>query len=136
MVSYHERHITFQSTLPVGGATGPLCLLLYASDDFNPRSPWGERRCLLQVFAVMPHFNPRSPWGERPMIWLAICPNLLFQSTLPVGGATRRNDGFGGAREYFNPRSPWGERLSQSIRLDAFLNFNPRSPWGERPGIW
>ena len=34
-------------------------------------------------------FNPRSPWGERRLVLL---PELLahtFQSTLPVGGATR-----------------------------------------------
>ena len=34
------------------------------------------------------HFNPRSPWGERlRLIWPTSFPGL-FQSTLPVGGAT------------------------------------------------
>ena len=33
----------FQSTLPVGGATGGAGLCLQPEPDFNPRSPWGER---------------------------------------------------------------------------------------------
>ena len=55
----------FQSTLPAGGATGPLgrrCAQL----DFNPRSPQGERpdpRRAAQ--ARLWYFNPRSPQGER-----------------------------------------------------------------------
>ena len=34
----------FQSTLPVGGATSPYTFDLSQYSDFNPRSPWGERR--------------------------------------------------------------------------------------------
>ena len=103
------------------------------------------------------HFNPRSPWGERlgrisPVHMLG-----LFQSTLPVGGATQlRPDHHirqdisihaprGGSDKYegqphqlyrdFNPRSPWGERLNPILRSTAISNFNPRSPWGERPAL-
>jgi len=102
----------FQSTLPVGGAT-------LAADDvalvgiisihaprggsdfpqgrpgacntayFNPRSPWGERRCVcLGCCDGFEHFNPRSPWGERLQLSRRIIPRPKFQSTLPVGGAT------------------------------------------------
>ena len=37
-----------------------------------------------------PHedFNPRSPWGERHVIGGTTQPSNPFQSTLPVGGAT------------------------------------------------
>ena len=35
---------TFQSTLPVGGATGRTERPAQKPGDFNPRSPWGERR--------------------------------------------------------------------------------------------
>ena len=35
-----------------------------------------------------PDFNPRSPWGERPVQQLQMLNNDVFQSTLPVGGAT------------------------------------------------
>ena len=57
--------------------------------DFNPRSPCGER--LLPSAAIQDgseHFNPRSPCGERLLTgrWLLTLP--VFQSTLPVWGAT------------------------------------------------
>ena len=57
-----------------------------------------------------------------------------FQSTLPVGGATRAASRTTGGRRDFNPRSPWGERLSSCRQRLISANFNPRSPWGERPG--
>ena len=99
----------FQSTLPVGGAT-----LLGLSDDpqgyisihaprggsdqsifeqfpgelnFNPRSPWGERRERTAYEHGAADFNPRSPWGER---------RSRKSLRMPAGN--------------FNPRSPWGER--------------------------
>ena len=83
--SYGER---FQSTLPVGGATygsitqaEAVTISIHAprggSDvevyrnairgvDFNPRSPWGERRLPRKRPYLLLNFNPRSPWGERP----------------------------------------------------------------------
>ena len=58
----------------------------------------------------------------------------LFQSTLPVGGATCIDVGAGLLLLDFNPRSPWGERPPSSSRwAPRSGNFNPRSPWGERP---
>ena len=79
----------------------------------------------------------------------------LFQSTLPVGGATFPARAAACCCFHFNPRSPWGERLpgvvfdsdvldisihaprGGSDRQDAMDTvshsyFNPRSPWGER----
>ena len=58
--------------------------------------------------------------------------NLIFQSTLPVGGATSTLVLARGKTTDFNPRSPWGERhfANPFFRLDFY--FNPRSPWGER----
>ena len=34
------------------------------------------------------NFNPRSPWGERRAFSSGRVPVTVFQSTLPVGGAT------------------------------------------------
>ena len=84
------------------------CILGY----FNPRSPCGERPALCsaayRVAAISIHaprvgsdtgigrvalhltyFNPRSPCGERPTSELFKILLSLFQSTLPVWGATR-----------------------------------------------
>ena len=100
--------------------------------DFNPRSPWGERPGLLLMALLRADFNPRSPWGERlPEIHIAL-PAGLFQSTLPVGGATPAVLSKRLCKINFNPRSPWGERPVGRPPEIKGLHFNPRSPWGER----
>ena len=81
--------------------------------------------------------------------------SVLFQSTLPVWGATRFPNHVLRFARYFNPRSPCGERLYTSQRPSIILkisihaprvgsdtvsgdmetatwDFNPRSPCGER----
>ena len=57
----------FQSTLPAGGATNTGAYSLTGNQDFNPRSPRGER--------------PEKPCPDDP--------EEVFQSTLPAGGATQ-----------------------------------------------
>ena len=101
----------FQSTLPAGGATTlprieyyKLEISIHAprggSDDdhppkrqgrqnFNPRSPRGERRKTLTKSRRHMDFNPRSPRGERRLLGNICRPTVSFQSTLPAGGATR-----------------------------------------------
>ena len=56
----------------------------------------------------------------------------LFQSTLPVWGATTAGDNHMEKSRNFNPRSPCGERRSHGQLLVPFAYFNPRSPCGER----
>ena len=79
----------FQSTLPVGGATASVNRT-FAKLAISIHAPRGGsdsqvgRPCL-----VVTDFNPRSPWGERHSKWHSRCRDNLFQSTLPVGGATR-----------------------------------------------
>ena len=99
-------------------------------------------------------FNPRSPCGERPLFCLEAGHQALFQSTLPVWGATswsvrpesgtgyfnprspcgerQLSEGVGRARGHFNPRSPCGERRLAFVLVGYSENFNPRSPCGER----
>src|SRR5699024_9728330 len=55
--------------------------------DFNPRSPYGERRGGGKDDGEYCNFNPRSPYGERPK----------FSKKFSLA-------------RYFNPRSPYGER--------------------------
>ena len=146
---------TFQSTLPVWGATAEGRRGTIVATNFNPRSPCGERPertgrgpsksaisihaprvgsdlnryCRLAAFAISIHaprvgsdsptaelepeplyFNPRSPCGERPSSLHILHSSLIFQSTLPVWGATRLRSGFRFFQHHFNPRSPCGER--------------------------
>ena len=79
----------FQSTLPVRGATGVFLKSNRFFVDFNPRSPCGERRLYLCSWSFpTAYFNPRSPCGERLDSARVFFRPMLFQSTLPVRGAT------------------------------------------------
>ena len=80
----------FQSTLPVRGATVPpplqadpptLGISIHA-----PRA--GSDKASLLPSVNTGYFNPRSPCGERPRTERSRRAASLFQSTLPVRGAT------------------------------------------------
>ena len=144
----------FQSTLPARGATLFALSSTLRCDNFNPRSPHGERpSSSSQSFRIPSNFNPRSPHGERRESGRIRRGCCLFQSTLPARGATtfvvhaqKSNISIHAPRtgsdalyfpriafaRYFNPRSPHGERPSGQPEPPAASNFNPRSPHGER----
>ena len=85
--------IGFQSTLPARGATGGPSLLSNLTNNFNPRSPRGERR-------TYRYYKRRLD---------------EFQSTLPARGATIIFGCRNSKTKYFNPRSPRGERPHLSV---------------------
>ena len=76
------------------------------------------------------YFNPRSPWGERPanQFWCDIY--IQFQSTLPVGGATRKSVERLMSIRNFNPRSPWGERQNRTRKRKFERLFQSTLPVG------
>ncbi len=125
------RRLIFQSTLPVWGAT---CHLLHShllDHNFNPRSPCGERQKIVMYCLQLGDFNPRSPCGERPAGLIQSLVPKVFQSTLPVWGATRSGRSVERAWCYFNPRSPCGERpvnLGTHTMRKAFQSTLP--VWG------
>ncbi len=82
--------------------------------------------------SFLQNFNPRSPHGERHAVWRRSTRSAEFQSTLPAWGATDwlywcRNS----AR--ISIHAP---RMGSDVLLAVYLviasNFNPRSPHGER----
>ena len=103
-------------------------------EDFNPRSPCGERPDRKSAGHRPPAISIHAPRvGSDYLGLVATDENFRFQSTLPVWGATGNNiAGASDARD-FNPRSPCGERPVIAV-LIVFgkMNFNPRSPCGER----
>ena len=124
--------------------------------DFNPRSPWGERpeknavlRKTLDISIHAPrggsdsrslassiirsYFNPRSPWGERRGCFPPSHPYSGFQSTLPVGGATRQTCHPAGVSPISIHAPRGGSDKNSVCPMPELSNFNPRSPWGERP---
>ena len=84
---------SFQSTLPLRGATNVRTVHAVSNRYFNPHSPCGERH--------MPPFH----------IGVA----ELFQSTLPLRGATSPTR-WNPRQSNFNPHSPCGERLHRPYR--------------------
>ena len=103
------------------------------SGDFNPRSPCGERQPGCCIQSATPDFNPRSPCGERLAFSVALLSPFVFQSTLPMRGAT------GGyvltiINATISIHAPHaGSDGASGSGKSASLNFNPRSPCGERP---
>ena len=103
------------------------------------------------------YFNPCSPQGERRSFFITLLTPLIFQSTLPAGGATspcvfhnlplqisihaprRGSDPLLSSkpptRRNFNPRSPQGERRNLPAWCASMDDFNPRSPQGERRSV-
>ena len=153
-----RRCITFQSTLPVWGATavsgsfGQLLIIsIHAprvgSDaggvqigrrncHFNPRSPCGERHEAGFSAYDSTDFNPRSPCGERPVSHPPSSIRVRFQSTLPVWGATRRFRRCRTGTGDFNPRSPCGERRGTGIASGWNWVFQSTLPvWGATGSI-
>ena len=104
--------------------------------NFNPRSPYGER---LRERYVIPHlhpnFNPRSPYGERHAHVLGAARAAHISIHAPHTGSDPRRSPRPHRLVYFNPRSPYGERPLTPTASSSRPNFNPRSPYGERPGV-
>ena len=129
---------------------------LHRQQNFYPRSPCGERLCILHhlqrlrcisihallaesdspstfFYIVLQNFYPRSPCGERPVVDNIVFVPGKFLSTLSLRRAT--------------PPAP-PRREFYKISIHALLaesdhapnhspcphnNFYPRSPCGERP---
>ena len=124
--------------------------------DFNPRSPCGERRACPEqqnvVHVISIHaprvgsdrnglacglsdrnFNPRSPCGERPSFFSSSILFRIFQSTLPVWGATAKRGRLAGFLRISIHAPRVGSDGCWQCRQAGFGYFNPRSPCGERP---
>ena len=123
MISIHALRVGSDP----GGPGGAMPCL-----SFNPRSPCGERRCWAEFCGPGWSFNPRSPCGERLVRNRYSFSDFIFQSTLPVWGATCLED-HPIDRERISIHAPrvGSDHLSQQPRTGR-SNFNPRSPCGER----
>ena len=98
---FHIFDILFQSTLPLRGATSRhFCWRTL--EWISIHAPLTGSDCDGEVYRnATDNFNPRSPYGERQHRDMRRCKKLLFQSTLPLRGATilsskvnKRENGF------------------------------------------
>ena len=82
---------TFQSTLPVWGATHRITVWLLPIIFQSTLPVWGATNRFQWIIKFYAYFNPRSPCGERLGEVRANAEGRQFQSTLPVWGATAEN---------------------------------------------
>ena len=88
-LSMGQKRFQFQSTLPMRGATSQSWAYLMCTEYFNPHSPCGERPSEKNSSGCGSYyFNPHSPCGERLIGNGKVHIIDLFQSTLPMRGAT------------------------------------------------
>ena len=75
---------------PRGGSDAEFHLRYFAARRISIHAPRGGSDLVSSVItsATGRNFNPRSPWGERLPLLVLLPVKLIFQSTLPVGGAT------------------------------------------------
>ena len=128
-VSFSQASAQFQSTLPVRGATASRPNTLTAREYFNPRSPCGERRGRCNrdtgAFSISIH-APRA--GSDIVRANGMTKAAIFQSTLPVRGATAGSASTTTIASNFNPRSPCGERLFPLQCLTAIWAISIHAP--------
>ena len=154
-LTYASCICQFQSTLPLRGATPPAQADGPRSNHFNPHSPCGERRRRWSHRRLLCNFNPHSPCGERRCLHGRGMRRQVFQSTLPLRGATHvvlqrdqlllrisihtplagsdRDEGITDRAIDISIHTPLaGSDLPATIRIPYVYNFNPHSPCGER----
>ena len=75
---------------PRGGSDLCCYIIPVPIRNFNPRSPWGERHTWKMPMALSTLFQSTLPVGGATIFITLNLPILVFQSTLPVGGATAK----------------------------------------------
>ena len=122
----------FQSTLPSRGATRIRLAVRKHSNDFNPRSPRGERlltpRRTIQKWA----FQSTLPSRGATAYFLQVERIQRISIHAPLAGSDSGHPGHSLGCRNFNPRSPRGERHLWPVQPLPSFHFNPRSPRGER----
>ena len=79
-----------------------------------------------------PDFNPRSPYGERLPCGVSHLLQSIFQSTLPLRGATEYLEALFEASEFQSTLPLRGATWAMPPIRFLLPYFNPRSPYGER----
>ncbi len=80
--------MAFQSALPVWGATPSSGSSSQSRCYFNPRSPCGERQGASLQYGSTIQISIRAPRVGSDLVGRFICSSSIFQSALPVWGAT------------------------------------------------
>ena len=109
--------------------------LRFAMSNFNPRSPYGERRELAAFNADLQKISIHAPrTGSDATSRSVFSLSAEFQSTLPVRGATMVDFARGDKSLFQSTLPVRGATRGANLLLLKIIYFNPRSPYGERPG--
>ena len=123
-----NRESGFQPTLPARGATFCTPCPAIANNDFNPRSPHGERLAIRHSCHRGQNFNPRSPHGERLLCRSRFRHSRQISTHAPRTGSDPRSARPQRWAQHFNPRSPHGERLDRYEGVPHYYTFQPTLP--------
>ncbi len=107
----HNQYGNISIHAPLAGSDFPGDIIVHLNKDFNPRSPCGERRNGAKENVAAMIFQSTLPLRGATGALACVAYSVEFQSTLPLRGATLVPN-LGISRENFNPRSPCGERRS------------------------
>ena len=111
----------FQSTRPIRGATGATAPRPSGRHHFNPRAPYGARRCRSGIKRRYANISIHAPHtGRDRTACRRICRVPGFQSTRPIRGATIKRITRAKQKQNFNPRAPYGARLGRG--LDSLIS--------------
>ena len=120
--------MSFQSTLPLRGATPSDSTSGQQQTYFNPRSPCGERRRTHRKSRMLPVFQSTLPLRgatSTPGSFLLI---LCISIHAPLAGSDIRMRSTRPIPTYFNPRSPCGERLASYPMQGRFHVISIHAP--------
>ena len=124
--------VLFLSTLSLRRATPLTSGTKTIFTNFYPRSPCGERRCLIMLGGFAVDFYPRSPCGERPHPVTVLVCIIEFLSTLSLRRATAGVNSMLTLIQ-ISIHALLAESDCYSLRHSAQGRyFYPRSPCGER----
>ena len=119
---------------PRVGCDPPLVRSFTSISDFNPRTPCGVRPGFLRRRCWRPRISIHAPRvGCDVTIRIDEAMAVLFQSTHPVWGATRRGSRTGrGGRSFQSTHPVWGATTPYHDGSSSSRDFNPRTPCGVR----
>ena len=156
MPSSAVRRERFQSTLPIRGATNLKLTNMSIKANFNPRSPYGERRFRIYFYTSCRLFQSTLPIrGATNRLVSRVSSAKIsihaphtgsdgiqfehqnrtnkFQSTLPIRGATLATvSGLTSGTKISIHAPHTGSDPCRPRLVPRPRDFNPRSPYGER----
>ena len=125
----------FQSTRPIRGATDGQTVHSRCRADFNPRAPYGARRCSgFRGFCGAGYFNPRAPYGARHnrLSDNMLCNNISIHA--PHTGRDDSGPGWTTTGLHFNPRAPYGARQAVNSETVVHREISIPAPHTGRDG--